>query len=133
MLPLPQTGSSGMACAGAKERTWKAWSRSPDAANTVTPVARWPIDHSASAPMAGEGQLVRRAEDAQVVVGDLAWQEERRFGKVRPARDVLHLGRAEAFAVEHHGDGVAAERLVGKGVDLLELAHYVNLLLQYAQ
>ena len=39
-----------------------------------------------------------------------------------PSRDALHLPRAQALGVEHYGDGVTEEGLLGKDVDLLETA-----------
>ena len=75
----------------------------------------------------GERQLARRAEDAQAVGRYLAGQEERGLGEVGPARDVLHLGRVQPFAIEHHRDRIAAEWALGERVDLLELPHYFKI------
>jgi hypothetical protein len=53
MLPLPHTGSSGIPCAGANDRTCTAQPGSPAGANTVTPVAESEVVHSLSAARSG--------------------------------------------------------------------------------
>jgi hypothetical protein len=70
--------------------------------------------------MAGEGQLLAWGEDTQPVIGHLALQQERGFGKVGPSGDALHGLRVQSFGADDDRDRIAEERLVGKDVDLLE-------------
>ena len=76
---------------------------------------------AADGRMPGERQLLPRREDAKAIVRLRGFQQERGFGKVRPAGDAAHRLRIEAISPDHHRDQVAEERLVGKDVDLREL------------
>jgi len=80
----------------------------------------------------GERQLGSGGEDPYPVVG--AWlggrQGERRFGKVRPVREALHLFGAQSVRVEYDGDRIA---VIGGGcedIDLGKSAGHVGSLLQ---
>src|SRR5690606_29278791 len=92
------------------------------------PEGRLPLDEplldgrmgAADGRMARKRQLLGRREDPQPVVGDLAFQEERRLGEIRPAGNALHRLGVEALGADHHGDRVAEERPGSEDVDLLE-------------
>ena len=63
--------------------------------------------------VAGEGQFPRRREDAQAgPVAPIRWRlHEHRLRQVELAGDRLHAAVVEALGVEHHGKGVAGQRL----------------------
>src|SRR5437763_17211626 len=81
---------------------------------------------AADGGMPGEGQLVARRENAQAIVARFARREERGLREIGPARNALHVGALQSFAVEHDRDRVAEERPAGKDVDLLEAAHALS-------
>ena len=76
--------------------------------------------------MSGEGHLYGRSEDAHArrVRVVLRLGDEHGLGQVELARDRLHARRVEAVGVEHNGQRVAAEPLVGEHVeDVIGQAH----------
>ena len=68
--------------------------------------------------MPGGRQLVARREDPHAHVGALTLgrQHERRLRKVHLLGHRLHRGGGESASVQHHGELVAAEEMVGEHV-----------------
>ncbi len=73
----------------------------------------------ADAGMAGEGHLGGDVEDAHPggVGGIFRRQDEGGLAKVHLCGEVLHLGVGQATAVGEHGEGIAAEPVVGEDVE----------------
>jgi hypothetical protein len=76
--------------------------------------------------VAREGQLPAGGEDAQArpVAGLGGRQHEHRLGQVELPRDGLHGGRVEAVRIEHHGERVAGEPVLGEHVEGDEAARH---------
>jgi hypothetical protein len=49
--------------------------------------------------------------------GALRLQHEHRLGEIELARDRLHAARVEPVGLQHHGERIAAEALVGEHVE----------------
>ncbi|MNV62659.1 hypothetical protein D3C71_1552150 [compost metagenome] len=77
---------------------------------------------TAQGGVARKRQLATGREDAHAVVGIRVGgrQQKRGFGQVGPAGKGLHGLVAQAFAVEHHSQRVAAVRGLGEHIDLHE-------------
>ena len=74
--------------------------------------------------MAGERDLLLRAEHAQPVAGacDLRREHEGGLGQARPARNGLHAGIVQAFGIKHHGQRIAGTGARGEHIQLQETA-----------
>ena len=60
----------------------------------------------------------REETHAQIVIGAVGLEHERRVGIVELARDGEHFRVGERVRVEHHARGIAGEAIRGEGVDL---------------
>ena len=78
--------------------------------------------------MAHEPGLGARREEsgAQIVVGPVGGEYERRIGVVELARNRKHLGFVEAVCVQNDPRRIAGEGRAGEGIDLMNLdtAHH---------
>ena len=95
-----------------------------DGAGLTLPVEQRQQHRRADGRVAGEGQFVLRREDAQrgAVPLRLGRRDEHRFRQVELAGDALHARVVETLRIEHHGERVSGERLLGEDVQRGEAA-----------
>jgi hypothetical protein len=81
--------------------------------------------------MAGEGDLLRGEEDADVDAAfafnlGSAWEDEGRLAEIGLAGEGLHLGGGEAACIAEDRESVAFERIFGEDIDLREVVGAVG-------
>jgi hypothetical protein len=79
-------------------------------------------DRSADRRVTGKGKFARRCEYPQPcgIDGIVRLQHENRLGQVEFARDRLHASAIEPVAIEHDGQRIAGERVLGEDIERMK-------------